>query len=145
MIYNCETWGNGKLDDLEKKYRNALKYMLGVRSSTCNEFSYIELQKYTLKSLVQKRQLKFYRDCMVNKDWSMQRYIIRKGIDVNCPFVNHYITLNSKYNDPEDIVKESLSQIKDTVRKKAADHSRYKAYILMNPLHSRNKFLYSNR
>ena len=30
VINNCETWGDAQLDDLEKKYRNALKYMLGV-------------------------------------------------------------------------------------------------------------------
>ena len=43
VIYNCESWDNANLDNLEIKYRHALKYMLGVRKSTCNELPYIEL------------------------------------------------------------------------------------------------------
>ena len=52
VIYNCETWGDANLNDLEKKYRRALKCMLGVKTSTCNEFPYIELEKPTLKSMM---------------------------------------------------------------------------------------------
>ena len=48
VLYNCESWGNANLESLEKKYRQALKYMLGVRKSTCNEFPYVELGKPTL-------------------------------------------------------------------------------------------------
>ena len=135
VIYNCETWGDAQLDDLEKKYRNALKYMLGVRASTCNEFPYIELNKPTLKSVVYKRQLNFYNDCLINKDWPMQRFIIRQGLDAKCSFINHYEKLKRKYNDPNDIPKESLKNMKETIRTKAAKNcSRYLSYLKMNPL-----------
>ena len=87
IIYNCESWGNANLDNLEAKYRQALKYMLGVRNSTCNEFPYIELGKQTLKSEIHKRQLKFYNNCIVTKDLPMQRFIIRKALDSNCNFI----------------------------------------------------------
>ena len=80
VIYNSETWGDANLDDLEKKYRQALKYTLGVRKSVCNEFPYIELDKPTLMSRVHKRQLKFFNDCIRDKDFPMQRFISEKHL-----------------------------------------------------------------
>ena len=47
VIYNCESWRNANLNNLEIKYRQALKYMLGVRKSTCNDLPYIELGRPT--------------------------------------------------------------------------------------------------
>lgn len=55
--YNCESWGDANLEPLERKYRQALKSMLGVRKSTCNELPYIDLGNPTLKYEVHKRQL----------------------------------------------------------------------------------------
>ncbi len=134
VINNCETWGDAQLDDLEKKYRNALKYMLGVRKSTCNDFVYIELNKPTLKSVVYKRQLKFYNDCLIHRDWPMQRFVIRLGMDAKCSYIAHYERLKAKYKDPEDIVKESILKTKEIIRRKSTTCSRYMSYIKMNPL-----------
>ena len=133
ILNNCETWGDAQLDDLEKKYRNALKHMLGVRKSSCNEFVYIELNKPTLKSVVYKRQLNFYNNCLIHRDWPMQRYIIRQGLDHKCSFINHYERLKRKYRSPDDITKESIQMLRDTIQKKAQTQSRYKAYSKMNP------------
>ena len=134
VIYNCESWGNINLENLEKKYRKALKYMLGIRKSVCNEFPYIELDTPTLKSMVLKRQLTFYQNCIIYKDLPMQRYVIRKAIDSRCPFINHYVSLHSKYNSPEDITRESMTMLRDSVRLKASQNrSRYVSYLLMNP------------
>ena len=135
VIYNCETWGDANLSDLEKKYRRALKYMLGVRKSTCNEYPYIELEKPTLKSLILKRQLKCYNDCMIHKDLPMLRFIIRKAIDANSSFINHYVSLNTKYQNPDDITRESLSIMRDEVKRKAElNRSKYQSFLDMNPL-----------
>ena len=129
IIYKCGSWGNANLDNLEAKYRQALKYMLGVRNSTCNEFPYIELGKPGLKSEIHKRMLKFYNNCIVTKDLPMQRFIIRNALDSNCNFIKHYVNLNKIYKNPEDITKESLSALKDNVQHKAdANHPRYQAY-----------------
>ena len=38
VLNNCESWGNANLKNLELKYRKALKHMLCVRKTTCNEF-----------------------------------------------------------------------------------------------------------
>ena len=122
-----------------------MKYMLGVKSSTCNEFPYIELGKPTLRSLVHRRQLKFFRDCTIHKDWPMQRFIIRLGIDARCSFVDHYVQLDLKYENLDDITKQSLAEIQDTVRRKAENQSKYKSYMLINPLLERpsvyNRFI----
>ena len=133
VLYNCETWGDANLEELEKKYRRALKYMLGLRKSTCNEFPYIELEKPSLKAQVYKRQLKFYNDCMINKDLPMQRFIIRKALDTNTAFIKHYVHLSEKYEKPDDILKASLTEMQEKVRAKA-DRSKYKAFIEMNSL-----------
>ena len=126
--------GDANLKELETKYKEALKRMLGVRKSTCNEFLYVELGKPTLTSIIYKRQLKFYNDCMVNKDLPMQRFIIRKALDSKSSFIKHYVALSRKYNDPDEITKESLSNIANIIREKAtSNHSKYQSYMKMNP------------
>ena len=135
VLYNCETWGNANLDGLEKKYRKALKHLLALRKSACNEFPYIELGKPTLKSLVYKRQLRFYRDCMINKDYPMQRFIIRKALDADSSFIKHYVNLSEKYADPDQIPMQSLTDLREEITSKAAENrSKYKSFIEMNPL-----------
>ena len=42
--------------------------------------------------------------------------------------------LSEKYNNPDDITKDALSTLKNTVRQKAeTNHSRYQSYLEMNP------------
>ena len=132
ILYNCETWGDANLNELEKKYRKALKYMLGLRKSTCNELPYIELGYPTLKSRVYKHQLKFYHDCIANKDLPMQRFIIRKALDNNSSFIQHYIKLHEKYNHPEDIPTNSMNEMKEQVFRKM-NQSKFESYLRMNP------------
>ena len=136
ILYNCETWGDANLNELEKKYRKAIKYMLGLRKSACNEFSYIELGYPTLKSLVHKRQLKFYRDCIINKDLSMQRFIIRKALDQDTSFIKHYVKLHETYNQPDDIPVKSIIEMKEQVLQKL-NQSKFESYVKMNPSLSR--------
>ena len=99
-LYNCESWGDANIDCLEDMYRKALKYMLVVRSQVCNEFPYIELGKPTLKSVVQKRQYTFYKMCVGDSDWPLQRYIIRKAMDVNCSYIRYYTRLANIFTSP---------------------------------------------
>merc|ERR1712141_25470 len=101
---------------LEKKYRKALKYMLGVGKSTINEFPYIELGRPTITSMVKKRQFKFYKQCF-KKDRPMQQYIIRKALDVNSSFIKHYTDLDTKYKNANEITTESLNELRNLVRR----------------------------
>ena len=134
VLNNCEAWGDANLTTLEAMYRKALKQMLGVRKSVCNEFPYIELGKPTLMSLVHKRQYKFYKNCTVDRDWPLQRHIIRQAMDARCTYINHYIKLMDKYNTPNDITEASLQDMRNRIRLKAErGQSRYATYIKLNP------------
>ena len=138
VLNNCESWGNANLKNLELKYKKALKHLLGIRKTTCNEFPYVELAKPTITSQVHKRQLTFFRQCLVGDDLPMQKYIIKQAVDSRCSFINHYINLDLKYTKPEDISTESLYRMKQSIEKKAANgKSRYKSYLTMNPILSR--------
>ena len=140
VLNNCEAWGNVKVKDLETLYRKALKYLLGVRTQVCNEFPYIELQKPTLTSMIYKRQYIFYKNCTVNRDWPLQRYIIRKALDVSCSFITHYTKLTNQYSSAEEITTHSLEVLKNDVMKKASlGQSRYVTYVTTNPTLTRPK------
>ena len=138
ILNNCESWGNANLRSLELKYRKALKHLLGVRKTTCNEFPYVELAQPTLTSRVYKRQLKFFRKCLTGDDLPMQKYIIKQAVDSRCSYINHYIQLDLKYETPDDIGTESLIRMKQLIENKASlGKSRYKSYLAMNPTLSR--------
>ena len=138
VLNNCESWGNANLKNLELKYRKALKYLLGIRRSSCNEFPYVELARATITSIVYKRQLKFFRKCMNGDDLPMQKLIIKQAMESNTGFSDHYAKLDSKYNVPEDITAESLMKMKQSIVSKASNNkSRYISYLSMNPTLSR--------
>ena len=108
--------------------------MLGVRSQACNEFPYIELAKPTLTSMIHSRQFTFYKNCTVENDWPLQRYIIRKALDSKCPFIRHYVKLSDAYTSAEEVTEKSMADIKNTVLQKAQQgKSKYVAYLEMNP------------
>jgi hypothetical protein len=135
VLHNCETWGNANLSSLEALYRKSIKYMLGIRKTVCNEFPYIELERPTLTSIVQKRQYKFYKNCIQDRDWPLLRHIIRQAMDTKCTFINHYIKLMQTYSSADDITDKSLQEIRHKIHMKAErGQSRYMTYIELNPL-----------
>ena len=143
VLYNCETWGNADMRSLET-YHKALKYMLGVRTQVCNEFPYIELAKPTLTSIVQQRQYIFFKKCIAGKDWPLQRYIIRKAMDVNCSYILHYQKLVSDYTSGKQIVEKSLDKLKRNIEIKSTQgKSKYQSYMSINPTLSRPN-IYNN-
>ena len=138
VLHNCESWGNANVKFLELLYRKSLKYLLGVRTQVCNEFPYVELQKPTLASIILRRQYIFYMNCTVDKDWPLQRYIIRKALDVKCPYILHYIKLRENYSSGDEVTEKSLQKMKDSIMEKAMkEKSRYMSYVQLNPNLSR--------
>lgn len=145
VLYNCETWGNANLNDLEKQYRDILKYILGIRNGSCNEFPYLELGLPTLKSIVQSRQHKFYMNILKNQDWPLLRYIVNQGRQCNVNFIKHYDKLVSMTNDSESFKTNSIKNLQDQVRKKALSGcSRYVKYTIINPTLSKPRTIYSH-
>ena len=127
-----ENWLN--FSYLERLYRKALKYMLGVRKQVCNEFPYIELGKPTLQSIIQRRQYIFYMNCIRDRDWPLQRHIIRQAVDAKCTYIKEYGWLATNFRSADEITAMSMQQLKDSVLRKAdGGKSRYVAYLALNP------------
>ena len=66
----------------------------------------------------------------------MQRFIIRKALDNNSAFIQHYIKLRKKYNNPDDILTNSMTEMKEQVLRKL-NQSKFESYHRMNPSLSR--------
>lgn len=49
---------------------------------------------------------------MVKKDFPMQRFIIKKSLDLNSNFIKHYKYLIKRYSHSEDIISESMSLLR---------------------------------
>ena len=60
ILYGCESWLNGDLKPVIKIYNWALKRLLDVRLTTCNDLCYIEAGYSSLKAIVKNRQRKFF-------------------------------------------------------------------------------------
>ena len=90
--------------------------------------------------MIYKRQYIFYKNCTVSRDWPLQRYIIRKALDVNYSFVTHYTKLANQYSSAEEITTQSLEVLNNDVMKKASlGQSRYVTYLATNPTLTRPK------
>ena len=108
--------------------------MLGIRKQVCNEFPYIELAKPTLKSIIHRRQYMFFKNCTCERDWPLQRHIIRQGLDSKCSYIRYYNNLVNSYTSVDEITDKCMKYLKDEVTKKAnKGQSRYMSYIEMNP------------
>ena len=59
ILYGCESWLNGDLKPVCKLYNWALKQMLGVRLTSCNDVCYMESGYGSLKSIVKRHFLIF--------------------------------------------------------------------------------------
>ena len=60
ILYGCESWLNADLRPVVKLYNWAIKLLLGVRKTTCNEICYLELGLPPLKDLVRNKQRRFF-------------------------------------------------------------------------------------
>jgi len=60
LLYGCESWLNADLKPVSKLYNWALKQMLGVRLTTCNDVCYIESGYAPLTAIVRSKQRIFF-------------------------------------------------------------------------------------
>ena len=134
ILYNCESWGNGNVKNLEKKYTAVLKYMLGVKTRSCNEFPYVELGLIPLSAIIMKRQYRFYKKVISERDWPLLRHIVRQSRDINTGFINYYDKLIERYKNEGEIIDEAKQKMKNCITEKAtAGKSRYSTYMMINP------------
>ena len=60
ILYGCESWLNGDLKPISKIYNWALKQMLGVRLTTCNDVCYVESGYTSVQAIIKSKQRKFF-------------------------------------------------------------------------------------
>ena len=138
LLYNCETFGAELLPDFEKLYFKLIKVALGVRPNIPNELILIELGLLPLKVLVYSRQLKFFQKFKCNlKPDSSRDVVFKKLLLHNCPkYLKHYVELEQKYSNPNEIYFDFLNQVKRKIIEKASNRRCYKfqIYLEFNPL-----------
>ena len=60
LLYGCESWLNGDIKPVAKLYNWALKRMLGVRYTSCNDVCYVESGYVSLNAIIKSKQRKFF-------------------------------------------------------------------------------------
>ena len=125
ITYGCESWINGNLKPIENIYHGAIKALLNVRQSTCNDLCLNELSLPRIADYVKQCQAKFF-DRLSKSD--------RSSVDDPYTYVlelcQSYNTDTAKYitNIPNmDFILNSRKNIKDKIR--GSNKSKMKTYM----------------
>ena len=137
LLYNCEAFGPHVPKGLEELYIRMLRAALGVRHNCPKLTVLIESGFLPLKCLILSRQLKFFRrfkDSLCTN--SVRAKIFDYLLKNTSKFLDHYIDLDIRYSDHKQLIRESVDDLKDNIRKQAANkgrHYKYWVYLQMNP------------
>ena len=102
LTYNCEVWGHTNIDPIEKLHLKFLKYVLRVKTSTCNSMVYGELGRYPLSVRVKKQMVAFWAKTLYCKSSKLS------AITLNTMFAMHQ---EGHYSSPWLLnVKRTLDQ-----------------------------------
>ena len=135
ILHNAETWANAKTDRLEVTYRRMLRSILGVRTTTCSEFMYIELGVISMKTQLLIEQWKFWKKVLELNENEPLAYVVKLCKQYKIKEVAHYTRLMEKYESVDEIVSEFFDKIKSSIIRKAeSGRSKYKTYVTLNPL-----------
>jgi hypothetical protein len=132
LIYSCESWLTANLKCLELPLLRSLKELLGVRSQTCSDLVYLEIDQPTAKSTVMDRQLVFFKKMMKRPGYSASilKYVIDLAVQARSPMGKRLSYLQSARID-------SFAQCDQVDRKRSvlqnASSSRRLDYVLINP------------
>ena len=134
ILYNAETWCDAKFERLEVVYRKMLKSILGVSTTTCTEFIYIELGIMSLKTRVMIKQWMFWKKILEIDNSNPLAHVINVARQYNLKEIKHYDNLIETYSCIEEIVSKFYEDIKASIRSKAENgRSKYVTYIEINP------------
>ena len=61
ILHNAETWANVNIERLEVSHRRMLRSILGVRTTTCSEFLYIELGALSIRTQLLLKEWNFWK------------------------------------------------------------------------------------
>ena len=140
LIYGSETWAdNGK--EVEIIYRSGLRTALGIRTNVNNEIVYIESSKYPLKCRISKCQRKFWftvKDYIVQNPDSALKHLLDTALEMNLPYIKHYVNLEHRYESPDKCRRELESEFMCKWKAKFENasndsDSRLGTYLQVNP------------
>ena len=133
IVYSCESWINVSTKSVEKLYVGAIKALLDVRITTCNELCLIELGLPRFSAYIKQRQREFFvkasltRQTIAN-DPLMQVWSLIRGS--NSPTARYIDDLTA---GNKNFVMDSLNDLKDSVREKSITRSKMTSYMSINP------------
>ena len=78
LLYGCEVWGHQQIQCVEKLHLRFLKYVLGVKLSTCNSVVYGELGRYPLIITIKKRMISYWIRTLVGKETKLSHVMLQK-------------------------------------------------------------------
>ena len=131
VLYGCESWLNADLKPIVKLYNWALKTLLDVRMTTCNDVCYIESGNPPIQAVIKKKQRKFLRSM-----WSERAHL------ADDPLMHALRTvMGARYNTKhyvQDLIHNDVDDVEIEMRSlvSAVQHStssRRITYVDMNP------------
>ena len=131
LLYGCESWLNADLRPMVKLYNWAIKQLLGVRMTTCNDLCYIEVGYPPLKDLVIAKQRKFLAKMWAERssmDDDPLVFAIRTVINAQYKTSNY---INRLMNSKEDDLGNAMEKLKTSIRE--SQSSKRCFYKLTNP------------
>ena len=144
LLYNCEAFGNGIPNGLEKTYNKLLRRTLNVRVNTPSLPMYIESGFLPIEALFLARQLNFYkryRDSAISSN-TPRSQLFDRLMQEPTSYLQHYINLGVKYTSVADIFKESAEEVKRKIRNCASkDQYKFKTYLEINPTLQKSPFI----
>ena len=128
LLYSCESWLTSSLGEGAKLYKSTLEEMLGVRPTTCDELTFLEIGKADLSSEVRRRQKKFFGKIESRDHSSHLHQIITLVKDAATPMGRYLTELMATDDDP---IVTFLQRTKEKVQ--CSSSSRRVTYRKINP------------
>ena len=128
VLYSCESWINVSLKPVEKLYYGAIKALLGVRSTTCNDLCLVEVG---FQNLVQQKQKEFFMKLLqerkgMNDDPFLAAFKLAKDNGTAL-----YFYIDKLMENKNNLIQESLSELKRKIT--TSDRSKIITYRHLNP------------
>ena len=131
ILYGCESWFNADMSPITKLYNWALKELLGVRLSTCNDLCYIESGCPPVKDLIKSKQRKFFKQMWNERSGYVDdplAHAMSITIRSNSP-TGKYI--NNLINNDIDDIDEIMQKLRENISN--SNSSRRAFYKMANP------------
>ena len=131
VLYGCESWLNADVRPIAKLYHWALKSLLGVRGTTCNDLCYVELGYPTVQAIIKSRQRKFFKKMYSERrDIEDDPFIFALNLVTGQRYNTRRYVLELVNEDVNDM-QVGMGKVKESLL--ASHSSRRKTYLEMNP------------